>query len=241
MNNLVKVENVNMVEMTSNKIAEMTGKEHKIVMRDIRNLIESMKSESTELHPQDIKETTYQGTRRLEKNYTLSKDGVMLLITGYSVSHRMKLIKYCNELEKQLQNQFQVPTTFKEALILAVKQQDHIEKLELKIENDKARVGFAETIEKASSDILFRDMSKILANENIKLGQNKLYSWCRGKGLILSKGTMPSQRAVEQGLFRVTTRLVKTVKGDIESVTCKITGKGQVYILQKLKEELQIN
>ena len=48
---------------------------------------------------------------------------------------------------------------------------------------------------------------------------------------------MPSQRAVEQGLFRVTTRLVKTVKGDIESVTCKITGKGQVYILQKLKEE----
>ena len=149
--------------------------------------------------------------------------------------------KYFIECEKQLQNQFKVPATFKEALMLAVEQQDHIEKLELKIENDKARVGFAETIEKASADILFRDMSKILANEGIKLGQNKLYSWCRGKGLILSKGTMPSQRAVEQGLFRVTTRLVKTVKGDIESVTCKITGKGQVYILQKLKEELQID
>ena len=148
--------------------------------------------------------------------------------------------KYFIECEKRLQNQFKVPATFKEALMLAVEQQDHIEKLELKIQNDKARVGFAETIEKASSDILFRDMSKILANEGIKLGQNKLYSWCRGKGLIL-KGTLPSQRAVEQGLFRVTTRLVKTVKGDIESVTCKITGKGQVYILQKLKEELQID
>lgn len=149
--------------------------------------------------------------------------------------------KYFIECEKQLQNQFRVPQTFKEALMLAVEQQDHIEKLQLKIKNDKARVGFAETIEKASSDILFRDMSKILANEGIKLGQNKLYTWCRGKGLILGKGTMPSQRAVEQGLFRVTTRLVKTIKGDIESITCKITGKGQVYILQKLKEEMGVD
>lgn len=240
MNNLVKVENVNMVEMTSNKIAEMTGKRHADVLRDIKVLVDSIEDEN--VVKADLRPSTYvDKSNRVKPNYTLSKDGVMLLITGYSVSHRMKLIKYCNELEKQLQNQFQVPTTFKEALILAVEQQDHIEKLELKIQNDKARVGFAETIEKASSDILFRDMSKILANEGIKLGQNKLYSWCRGKGLILSKGTMPSQRAVEQGLFRVSTRLIKTVKGDIESVTCKITGKGQVYILQKLKEELQIN
>ena len=183
-----------------------------------------------------------EGQTRKYKQYLLTKDGMILYlfnIQGYN-NEKLAYINKFNEMEKQLQNQFKVPATFKEALILAVKQQDHIEKLELKIENDKARVGFSETIEKASSDILFRDMSKILANEGIKLGQNKLYSWCRGKGLILSKGTMPSQRAVEQGLFRVSTRLVKTVKGDIESVTCKITGKGQVYILQKLKEELGV-
>jgi len=239
---LVKVEKSgdNLVT-TSRNLADVLGKRHDNIIRDLDKIVNNGVSSnvSTLIIPSAyVNEQNKQEYRQ----YLLTKDGLILYlfnIQGYN-SEKIAYINKFNEMEKQLQNQFKVPATFKEALMLAVEQQDHIEKLELKIQNDKARVGFAETIEKASSDILFRDMSKILANEGIKLGQNKLYSWCRGKGLIL-KGTLPSQRAVEQGLFRVTTRLVKTVKGDIESVTCKITGKGQVYILQKLKEELEVD
>ena len=239
---LVKVEKSgNNLVTTSRNLADVLGKRHDNIIRDLDKIVNNGVSSnvSTLIIP-----STYVNEQNKQeyRQYLLTKDGLILYlfnIQGYN-DEKLAYINKFNEMEKQLQNQFKVPATFKEALMLAVEQQDHIEKLELKIQNDKARVGFAETIEKASSDILFRDMSKILANEGIKLGQNKLYSWCRGKGLIL-KGTLPSQRAVEQGLFRVTTRLVKTVKGDIESVTCKITGKGQVYILQKLKEELQID
>ena len=238
---LVKVEKSgNNLVTTSRNLADVLGKRHDNIIRDLDKIVNNGVSSnvSTLIIP-----STYVNEQNKQeyRQYLLTKDGLILYlfnIQGYN-EEKLAYINKFNEMEKQLQNQFKVPQTFKEALMLAVEQQDHIEKLELKIENDKARVGFAETIEKASSDILFRDMSKILANEGIKLGQNKLYTWCRGKGLIL-KGTMPSQRAVEQGLFRVTTRLVKTVKGDIESVTCKITGKGQVYILQKLKEEMGV-
>lgn len=113
---------------------------------------------------------------------------------------------------------------------------DKVLVLERKIEDDKPRVSFAETIEKSSDAILVRDMSKLLANEGIKCGERKLYTWLRGKGLIMKNSTKPTQRAVEMGIFVVNERVIKTVAGDRISITTKVTGKGQLYILQKFKE-----
>lgn len=231
--------NVNKVEMTSNQIAEMTGKEHKIVMRDIRNLIESLEKEiGTDLYPS----TYVDKSNRIKPNYILSKDGVMLLITGYSVSHRMKLIKYCNELEHKLNDNFQVPGSFKEALLLAAEQQGEIEQLTLENKKkeeiiiiNKPKVGFAETIEKSKSDLFFRDMAKIISNEGIKMGQNKLYDWCRGKGLIFKKSTMPTQTAVDRKLMSVSVDIFD----NHENVITKITGKGQIWILDRIKQEIE--
>ena len=107
--------------------------------------------------------------------------------------------------------------------------------LENKIIADKPRVSFAETIEKSSECILIREYSKILANEGIKLGERKLYAWLRNKGYIQKNSTEPTQRAVEQGLFKVSERIVKTVKGEILSQTTKLTGKGQIFFIEKLK------
>ena len=112
--------------------------------------------------------------------------------------------------------------------------------LENKIQEDAPRVGFAETIEKAADDILFRDMSKILSNEGVKLGERKLYDWCRDKGLIFKNSTKPTQKASDKGLFRVDIRVIKTVKGDRETFTTKITGKGQIYLLNKIKKEIEL-
>lgn len=107
--------------------------------------------------------------------------------------------------------------------------------LENKIIADKPRVSFAETIEKSSECILIREYSKILANEGIKLGERKLYAWLRNKGYIQKNSTEPTQRAVEQGLFKVSERIVKTVKGEILSQTTKLTGKGQIFFIEKFK------
>lgn len=106
-----------------------------------------------------------------------------------------------------------------------------------KIETDKPRVSFAETIEKASSCILIREFSKVLGNEHIHLGEKKLYQRLREWGYIFQNSTEPTQRAIQQGLFKINERIVKTVKGDIISKTTLLTGKGQVFLLEKFKKE----
>lgn len=113
--------------------------------------------------------------------------------------------------------------------------QAQVKKLEAKIEEDRPRVSFAETIEKSSDSILVRELSKILANENIHIGQNKLYSLLREWGYIFQNSTEPTQKAVQQGLFKINERVIKSVKGDILSRTTMVTGKGQVFLLDKIK------
>jgi len=113
--------------------------------------------------------------------------------------------------------------------------QAQVKKLEAKIEEDRPRVSFAETIEKSSDSILIRELSKILANENIHIGQNKLYSLLRQWGYIFQNSTEPTQKAVQQGLFKINERVIKSVKGDILSRTTMVTGKGQVFLLDKIK------
>lgn len=110
-----------------------------------------------------------------------------------------------------------------------------VKELKNKIEEDRPRVSFAETIEKSSDSILVRELSKILANENIHIGQNKLYSLLREWGYIFQNSTEPTQKAVQQGLFKINERVIKSVKGDILSRTTMVTGKGQLFILDKIK------
>ncbi|MDK9580821.1 antA/AntB antirepressor family protein [Sneathia sanguinegens] len=110
-----------------------------------------------------------------------------------------------------------------------------VKQLENKIEEDRPRVSFAETIEKSSDSILIREFSKILANEGIHIGQNKLYQLLREWGYIIKNSTEPTQKAVQQGLFKINERVIKSVKGDLLSRTTMLTGKGQLFLLDKIK------
>lgn len=110
-----------------------------------------------------------------------------------------------------------------------------VEQLENKIEEDRPRVSFTETIEKSSDSILIREFSKILSNEGIHIGQNKLYQLLREWGYIIKNSTEPTQKAVQQGLFKINERVIKSVKGDLLSRTTMLTGKGQLFLLDKIK------
>lgn len=137
MNELIKVKKVNEVLVTSSKnLATVLGKEHKNIIRDLEKILESSNVSSL------IIPSTYkvQGQSRKYKQYLLTKDGLTLYmfnIQGYN-EEKLAYINKFNEMEKQLQNKFPVPTTFKEALLLAVKQQEQIEQLELEnLKKDK--------------------------------------------------------------------------------------------------------
>ena len=217
------------VIMTSREIAELTGKNHADVMRDIRD-------ESTKLGEEVARSIFALGeykdkNRQSRGEYILTKDGVMQIGARYDAKIRYKLIQRLKELEIEKPKLLTINELLEQSSQM-------IKNLENKIIEDKPRVSFAETIEKSSDCILIREFSKILGNEGIKLGEKKLYAWLRNKGYIQKNSTEPTQRAMEQELFKMYERTIKTIKGDIISITTKLTGKGQLFLLEKLKLEV---
>lgn len=189
---------------------------------------------SEEISLQKILESKYKNDRGREyPMFILTFSQAKQVLVRESKAVRKAVIKYLENLENRLR--YNLPQNYTEALRQLLTQVESNQKLIAKIEEDRPRVSFAETIEKSSDSILVRELSKILANENIHIGQNKLYSLLREWGYIFQNSTEPTQKAVQQGLFKINERVIKSVKGDILSRTTMVTGKGQVFLLDKIK------
>ena len=128
------------------------------------------------------------------------------------------------------------------ALLIAKKtienREQRIHSLEAETERMKPKEIFADAVSASNSSILIGDLAKILHGNGIKIGRGRLFAWMREHGfLIKQKGTsynMPTQRAMELGLFRVKEGSYVDGKGNnIITKTTKVTGKGQQYFINK--------
>lgn len=110
--------------------------------------------------------------------------------------------------------------------------------LEHQHEQNRPKVLFADAVATSKSEILVGDLAKILKGNGVNIGANRLFAWMRkNKFLIGRKGTdwnMPTQRAMELGLFRVKETAVTHSDGHVTvSKTPKVTGKGQQYFVER--------
>ena len=116
-------------------------------------------------------------------------------------------------------------------------ERERSKRLSEQIEADKPKVIFADSVSAAKSSILVGDLAKLLKQNGINIGQNRLFEWLRQKGYLIKGGSsknMPTQKAAEMGLFEVTVSTVNNPDGSIrETKTTKVTGKGQVYFVNK--------
>jgi anti-repressor protein len=108
--------------------------------------------------------------------------------------------------------------------------------LEEKVKADAPAVFFAEAVTGADTNILIRDMAKLLAQNGADIGGNRLYEVLRRDGYLIKSGSdynMPTQRAMELGLFFVkeTPRIAK--EGAVIDRTTKVTPKGQKYFINR--------
>lgn len=113
---------------------------------------------------------------------------------------------------------------------------NQVKQLQAKIEADAPAVFFAESITGADTNILVRDLAKLLAQNGAEIGGNRLFEILRQDGYLIKSGSdynMPTQRAMELGLFFVkeTPRISK--EGAVIDRTTKITPKGQKYFINK--------
>lgn len=110
--------------------------------------------------------------------------------------------------------------------------------LQAQAEADRPKIIFADAVAASHSTILIGDLAKLLRQNGIEIGANRLFEWMRRNGfLIARKGTdrnMPTQRAQEMGLFWVKETAITHSDGHVTvSRTPKVTGKGQEYFVSR--------
>lgn len=99
---------------------------------------------------------------------------------------------------------------------------------------DAPKVLFADSVAQAESDILIGELAKLLKQNGVETGQNRLYDRLRKDGYIMKNSTIPTQKAMEAGLFRVIERTIAQPNGTTRiTATTKVTGKGQIYFVNR--------
>lgn len=115
---------------------------------------------------------------------------------------------------------------------------------EAQIERDKPKVLFADTVSSSNKSCLVGELAKLISQEairrgeiNKKIGQNNLFAWMRSNGYLCKSGerkNQPLQQYVEQGLFELKKgSYVDSNGSNITTTTTKVTGKGQIYFVNK--------
>ena len=237
---------------TSLKVADMFNKKHKDVLKSIRNLMAENCAVKNLFY-----ESEYKSERgRIEPMYKMNRDGFMLIAMGFTGSDalewKMKYIKAFNEMEQMLKDGTQLTEKQKLELQLFSKNkaevaEAHKKLLELEtkplietIENQKPLVEFANVVGANDTLISIGNFSKVVEDEvGIDIGQNKLFKWLRDNKYLYKRGSnnIPYQQYVNSGYFV----LKESVKNGMVFNQTFITGKGQMYLIKKLKESANLS
>lgn len=232
-------------KMTSMQIAEITEKQHGHIMRDIKDEIEKLEFAGISTQSKFGLSERQDSTGRTLPYYELTKEGVLQLAARYDAVVRAKLIELAMRQERQL------PSNYKEALLALVSAEEEKEKLQLEssqkdqiIESQRPKVIFAEALEVSSNTILIGELAKILRQNGIEIGQNRLFEKLREEGYLIKKKSesfnQPTQYSMELGLFEIKKRTINNPDGSVRATTTTVvTGKGQIYFINKFKGDLK--
>lgn len=176
-----------------------------------------------------ICETSTGATTRIE--YYLKLDTAKEIAMVENNEQGRTIRKYFIEVEKKAKEMFTVPKSLPEALRMAAE-------LAEQMERQKPLVAFAETCSASQDSILIRELAKIASKQGVAIGQNRLYQKLRNWGLIFPHSTEPYQEYVDRGYFEVTQSAKDTSKGTRVFKTTRVTPKGQIYIIDRLKKEV---
>lgn len=192
-------------------VAEKFGKDHKRVLQDIRDL----KCSNQFRQHNFVLSSYYSDQNRELPMYVMNKDGFTLLVMGYTGETAMKFkedyIEAFNKMEETIKNGgFNVPKSFREALLLAAEQQAQIEQQQMRIEEMKPKEEFFDQVTDSKDALPMDRVAKLL---NIGIGRNRLFAFLREKKVLMPNNT-PYQKYVELGWFRCVESKFSKPNGD---------------------------
>lgn len=115
--------------------------------------------------------------------------------------------------------------------------------LETQITEEKPYTDFGKVVAISDGAINVGAFAKLIYEKHgINIGRNKLMEWLRDNGYLIKQGrekNNPKQNYIEQGLFKVSPTIISRTEGDVQSSTTLVTGKGQVKLMEILKQEFE--
>ena len=119
-----------------------------------------------------------------------------------------------------------------------------VKELENKYEEAKPRIAFSQAVEASKQSILIGELSKLIKQNGVDIGQNRLFEWLRENGFLIKQNgenyNLPTQKSMNLELMDIKKRTINNADGSVRVTrTTKITGKGQVYFVNKFINEVK--
>jgi Rha family phage regulatory protein len=225
--------------LDSREVAEMVGKEHNKLLRDIRVYITQLDASKVG-HTDFFTESQYTDKSNRQKPcYLVTKKGCEFIahkLTGVKgTEFTAKYINRFHEMEDTIKTQ--LPQGNDLIALAVIEAQKMIAERDKQIERMKPKEIFADAVSASKGAILIGDLAKLISQNGYRIGQNRLFDWLRNNGYLIKSGSSrnrPMQRYVEQGLFEVKETAINMPNGNVRTaLTTKVSGKGQQYFVNK--------
>ncbi len=221
--------------MSSREIAELCGKQHKHVMRDIKKMLEEISE--PKFGPAKFLSTYIDEQGKTRPCYNLPKRECLILVSGYSTALRAKIIDRWQELEKQV-TPAQIDYSSPKAMMGFLNYlQSQIDRQDTIIEYLKPKAMALESLQRADGLFGLTEAAKILEmqpKQFIQFLQKKGWVYRRTFGAPL----LPYQDKIQKGLMDCPTHTIQTTEGTEKVVpAAKITTKGMGVLSQEMKRQ----
>ena len=128
------------------------------------------------------------------------------------------------------------PDNFIKVLQAFKAEREKVKALTATIEQNKPKVIFADAVDTSKESILIGNLAKLLCQNGVHVGQNRLFAWLREKGYLMScrgeRWNFPQQSYVDRGFFEVKKTVINNPDGTTKIThTTKVTGKGQIFFI----------
>ena len=225
---------INTVTMSTREISELTGKQHKNVLRDVNVMLESLEKAGSDLS-QVVRNTDERGRT---SEFRLDRVLTETLLTGYSIPLRHRVVTRLQELEKVSRHSMSLPTNFADALQLAADQAKQNASLHQVIQQQAPKVQALERLSATEGSICITSAAKQLG-----IGPLKLFKWLSDNRWIYRRAAFSAWSAYQPRLTAglLEHKLVKVGKGAEEDLKVveqvMVTRKG----ITTLAEQIQGN
>ena len=224
--------------MSSREIAELTGKEHSNVKRDIAGMTLQLNYpdkllkdcpvfDPSELKGHRISLTSFNHAGNIYDEFLLDQEYSLLLVSGYKVGLRQNIIKRWQELESAAQQPAVLPGNYIEALQALIESEKAKAAAQEQLAIAAPKVEFHDTVVNSTNTFSTRDAAKKINQRPIKFGE-----WLKGNGYLCLNGRA-AQKYIDQGLFVTHTGVSDSEHAYTQT---RMTGKGCAYFANKLFE-----